>query len=339
MAIALKNEKVLSERQIASIYKSIGLVFSEEINEEISINLIEFKRQIRLILNQMKFEKKELNQYKGHRIVNLNPRRQALAMRGYLLIFKFREYLLNEEINYRYYYQDNEGNVKATTFTEKDIAKYVKFGDEGIKIDPSKARYAEVAQDYQKNMDKFFKKYTVPDKNSYMQIAGKGYGRVVRSNIMRTYEHLNPGLRTKEGRYQMFNRGHIYEAIDTSLSLAISKNQTPQDKIIESYVFGKYLALDNIRASQGGDNPITNTSIKSNQADLYDFATIKTQLENILIILENGPKSVEQIQSIIEKLYLHKSKFIDEEDFQKTARMATEKILKDFEQQIKILTK
>jgi hypothetical protein len=44
--------------------------------------------------------------------------------------------------------------------------------------------------------------------------------------------------------------------------------------MMDNYVFGKYLALDNIRASQGGDNPLTNTSIKSNQANLYSFKTI-----------------------------------------------------------------
>jgi hypothetical protein len=33
--------------------------------------------------------------------------------------------------------------------------------------------------------------------------------------------------------------------------------------------------LDSIRGSKGGDNAITNTSIKSGNADLYDFYTIK----------------------------------------------------------------
>jgi hypothetical protein len=44
---------------------------------------------------------------------------------------------------------------------------------------------------------------------------------------------------------------------------------------MRNYVFGRYLALDNIKASKRGDNIITNTSIKSGGADLYDFYTIK----------------------------------------------------------------
>jgi hypothetical protein len=46
------------------------------------------------------------------------------------------------------------------------------------------------------------------------------------------------------------------------------------DSYIDNYMFGKYLKRDNILASKGGDNFLTNTSIKSNQANLYNFKTI-----------------------------------------------------------------
>ena len=50
---------------------------------------------------------------------------------AYLLIFKIREYLLNESINYRYYY-NTENTAKVIQFEENDILKYIKFGSSGF---------------------------------------------------------------------------------------------------------------------------------------------------------------------------------------------------------------
>ena len=52
---------------------------------------------------------------------------------AYLLIFKIREYLLNESINYRYYY-NTENTAKVIQFEENDILKYMKFGSSGLKM-------------------------------------------------------------------------------------------------------------------------------------------------------------------------------------------------------------
>jgi hypothetical protein len=46
------------------------------------------------------------------------------------------------------------------------------------------------------------------------------------------------------------------------------------DNYIDEYMFGKYLRRDSVIASKGGDNFLTNTSVKSNQANLYNFDSI-----------------------------------------------------------------
>ena len=334
----MATEQVLTQRQISTLYRMVAQAFSEDLDEQLSIDINSLRSQLIMILKHMQLEEvmhtSNPQKHKGWKIVNLSPRKRALAMRGYILIFKFREYLLNESINYRYYFEDSTGQTRATEFTEANIAKYVKFSNIGIQINPSAAKYATAAQDYNDFMNYYFQLYTVPDKNIYMQTVSGGYGRVVRSAIMNQYFHRNPGLKTKQGRYQAFNRGHIYEAIDTALSESLSKDEAIMDNIIESYVFGKYLALDNVRASQGGDNPITNTSIKSGGADLYDFFTIKTQLEQILRLLDLGTIPKEEMIQIIQSNFLHKSKFATEQDFQNAAEKALNKLLNDLQQQL-----
>lgn len=331
----MATEKVLTPRQISALYRMVAQAFAEELDGSLRIDILNLQGQLKKIISEMNLEEvmhsSNPQKHKGWKIANLSPRKRALAARGYILIFKFREYLLNESIDYRYYYEDNQGVTRATTFNESNIAKYMKFGESGIQINPSEAKYADAAKDFSDFVNYYFQQYTNPDVNSYMRLTSNGYGRVVRSNIMKQYYHSNPGLKTKNNRYQMFNKGHIYEAIDTSISYALQKDESLEDKAIEGYVFGKYLALDNIKASQGGDNPITNTSVKSGGADLYDFYTIKQQLETISMLLNAGPQDKDTMINKIESMFLHKSKFIDENAFHKTASIAVEKLLKDLQ--------
>ena len=153
-------------------------------------------------------------------------------------------------------------------------------------------------------------------------------GRIVTSAIMDKYIKANPGLLSKKtGNYQMFNRGHIYEAIDDAAATIIKNDEDVSDELMEKYVFGKYLALDTIIASRGGDNPITNTSIKSESADLYDYNTIKKQLEQIKYILDNGLISQEETSERIKDLFLEKTKFANEDDYERAAQKAFDKLL------------
>ena len=333
----MAEDNILTQRQINGIYKMVGQAFSEDLAGNLQLDIEQMRKQVAVILKNMhltEVKHSSNNKHKGWKIINLSPRVRSLSMRGYLLIFKFREYLLEEKIDYRYYYEDNEGNSKVTEFTEDNIAQYIKFSNIGIQINPAMAKYATAAEDYNKYVNYYFRMYTNPEINNYTRKISS-WGRIVRSNIMAQYYHSNPGLKTKEGRYQVFNKGHIYEAIDTSLSRGIQEEKIT-DQAIENYVYGKYLALDNIRASQGGDNPITNTSIKSGGADLYDFYTIKTQLEQILKILNFGTISQEQMIEIITKNFMHKSKYNNINEFEQTAQKAANKLMKDIEKQLKL---
>ena len=53
--------------------------------------------------------------------MNTAPNRILLA-NAYELIFNFRRFLLNEIIDYRYYYHDSEGNVKALSINEPSMS-------------------------------------------------------------------------------------------------------------------------------------------------------------------------------------------------------------------------
>lgn len=333
--------KILTKQQINYIYKQVSKAFAEGTDKKLTINIKEFQKQINSIYSHLKLEETfhTSGKHKGYKLINLSPRKQALAMKGYILIFKFRQFLLDEEINYRYYYQSKDG-IYVNEFTEDDIANFVKFNETGIQINPSAAKISpgEISSIYQSYIGQYFKTYTSGEENDYMKRAKESPFRVVRSRIMSKYEFMNSGLRKKDGRYQVFSEGHIYEALDTSLSLAcINEEVSDEDKLkiaMEVYTFGRFLAYDHIKASQGGDNAFTNTSIKSNVADLYDYYTIVKQLGQIKEILNNGLENKEMIANFIEKEYLHKDK-VGEEKLHQIVGTAVDKFMKEMEESLK----
>lgn len=329
------QQKILSTNQINTIYKKIGEIFAEQLDATIKIQFDSLEKQLNQILKSMQLDEifHSSGKHKGWVLRNATPRRQALAARGYLIIMKFREYLTNERIDYRYYYEDSSGVSKASTFSEENILQYIKFGPMGLQINPTQAKLANVAEEYNTLMEQYFSTFTTLD---YMQPASQAAGYVVRSKIMEQYEGMNPGLRNKKNQYQFFNKGHIYEAIDTSISAAILEDSNEElDKLVENFLFGRYLAYDNIKASQGADNPITNTSIKSGSADLYDYSTIKTQLETLQLILFAGTLSKEEMAIRIQDLFLHKSQFNTATEMEATAESYVDKIIKDLQNSIK----
>ncbi len=331
-------DNILSSQQISSLYRQVAKAFTEDGEEQLSIDLKNFKKQVDTILKQVKVV--QITTERGNKhwtLYNATPKRQALAARGYVLIFKFREWLLNEQLNYRYYYEDNQGNIRATEMTEANILNFIKFGREGLQIDPTAAKGGNSASAlYDSLVNQYYQSYMsfgTEGKNAYMQRGAK-YGFLVRSHIMNLYEEMNPGLRAKDGRYQLFNKGHILEALDTAISDIVIHDFEISDSTMETYVFGKHLQLDHIKASQGADNNFTKTSIKSGAADLYDFPTIRAQLEVIQHIL-NGEFDRSQAEEAIMKLFMHQSKYSSGEEFQKTADAAIDKLLLEMQKQFK----
>jgi len=320
-------ENILTESQKRGITKMIAKAFQEDLNGQLKMDLSFFKKQVNNIIRQMNLTEVS----KKWVFLNHTPRKNSLALKGYILIFKFRQFLLEEEIDYRYYYFDpKEGYSKAVSFKEEDIINYVKFGKNAIQINPTTLKKAEINREYTAFVSHFFTLYTVPDVNDYMRlVSGNGYsGRMARSNIVKKYATANPGLLKKDGsRYQIFTRGHIYEAIDDAASEIMIKEEDGSDELVTKYVFGKYLAYDNIKATQGGDNPLTNTSIKSESADLYDYSTIKKQLIEIQEILNTGLVNPEEAGQRIENLFLNKTKYETEEAYEISAQKALDNLL------------
>lgn len=222
--------------------------------------------------------------------------------------------------------------------TEENIMNFIKFGREGLQINPTTAKLgSSAAEVYNLLINEYYQSYIkvgADGKGDYMQ-KGTNYGFLVRSRIMQLYENENGGLRAKNGRYQIFNKGHIIEALDTAISEIIANDFQISDSLMEKYVFGKYLQLDSIKASQGADNNITKTSIKSGSADLYDFFTIRNQLEIIQQIL-NGGFDKEQSEKQIMKLFMHSSKYKNGQEFQETADKAINKLFEEMDKSLKI---
>lgn len=257
--------------------------------------------------------------YKGSRISRMGRQKRAYLAEAYLLIFKVREFLLNEEIDYRYYYNTEE-SAGVVSFSEKDILKYMKFGQFGIQILDSALKKQQSNTEYQALLDLH---YTNLMNGLQKSVTGGFY--LVHSAIMNKYEAMNPGLRKKNNQYQIFTRGHIFEAMDIAFSEAM-QNQTVQDYgAIEQAVFGRYLAYDSVAATKGGDNALTMTQIKANAADILDYTTIIKDLQEIKKLLElTDPKAMKQQ---IEKLFMDQDKYQTLEAFNDAANAAVDRLL------------
>ena len=334
--MASKNN-ILTDSQINSIQKEMEEIFIKENKQIIEIDLKRFQKRAQTILKYLKLQpvyhtsEKNKNKIKGYALQKQNIRNQRYAMEGYLLIMELRAYLFGSNpINYRYYYSDSEGKSHVKEFTEGELLHYVKFNALSIQINDALLKKDEaITKDswdfYVQNYSNLFTQL------NYIQQAKGGYGYVVRSGIMGKYGS-NYGLWQKNRRqYQLFNLGHIYEALDKALSAAEQEGiELSNQSVIENYLFGKYLALDNIKASQGPDNPLTNTSIKSGRADLYDYSTIVSQLEDIVNILYDGYNSV-GAQARIMKIFLTDLNFEKTTGtaMQDTAEIILDKLLKN----------
>lgn len=322
----MKNN-VLSPRQIARIEKRVAEAFSEDISGQITINLDSLRKQINQILSAMELEEtfhSKDNKHKGWKLATVTPRRQSLAFKGYLIIMKFRQWLTGKEINYRYYYEDSNGISHVTEFSEKVLGNYIKFSEAGIILDTKALKGLNVKAEWDSCINQYFNLIT---SNKYMLYeSGKGFA--VTNNVLKQYS-VNEKLKTVKGQLQYFNKGHIYEAIDNSMSHIIFKEeQSLTEKAVINYVFGKYLAYDNIKGSRSADNIITSTSIKSGGADLYDYITIYRQLKDIKLILTNGALTKEDMQKKISDNFLHKKNFDNcIKDFDKCAKDSVKKII------------
>lgn len=325
----MPTANVLSKRQINYVNQKVAEVFAEDVKGQITFDVNNFIAQAKQVIKSMKLEEtfhSKDNRHKGWKLASLTARNQALALKGYLLIFKFREYLLNESIDYRYYYTDNNGQSRMVEFTDQTLGNYIKFSPAGIQLNSAKLTNNEALSIWEYYVNRYFKLLTIPNPNIYFE-KKDSHGQYPVTERVAKYYPL-------QSHYPAYNKGHIYEAIDTALSYILDKDNGAlnNQEAVLNYIFGRYLARDSIKGSRGPDNSITSTSIKSNGADLYDFYTIKNQLEQIVQILESNPTyGTQEISNFIYKNFLHSSKFNHEDVMQKTAQEAVEKLIAEIE--------
>ena len=154
-------DNILSSQQISALYKQVAQAFVEEGVKQLSLDLNSFKKQIDLILKEVKLHQIMTSHGSKYWVLaNATPKRQALAARGYVLIFRFREWLLNERLNYRYYYKDNQGNIHSTEMTEENILNFIKFSQAGLQINPTLAKTANSAPElYNSTINQYYQLY------------------------------------------------------------------------------------------------------------------------------------------------------------------------------------
>lgn len=295
---------------IENIEKNIIKFFTEKSKQIVINDINALKKEVDLIIQK-------INLTKDNTISRNTKWKENLMAEGYLIVFKLRHFLLEEEIDYRYYYTTDEGKAKVFNFNEKDILNYMHFDANRIGVGAANIKKTLEDQSYQNLLDKHYdnliagiqpakklkNEKTDDDKTSY---------KVVHSYIMRKYESSNPGLRKKDDNryYQLFNMGHIYEAMDVAFSEAILNKREDDFDYIENLMYGKYLNYDNIAGTKGGDNALTMTQVKSNAAGFLKYFTILEALKEISKMLDPKISSTE-LEQRIRDLYISTTKYED----------------------------
>lgn len=314
--------KILDQKDINVVKERIGTIFGEDTAEYLNLNLNLLKAELLTIVNKIKliqvYHSNSLK-VKGQRVSRMGKQKRMLLAEAYLLIFKVRQFLLNESINYRYYF-NTQDSAKVIQFDEDNILKYMKFGTFAIQILDSALKKEDTNSEYQSLIDQHY----INLMNGVQPANTAGF-YVVHSYIMDKYNTENPGLRKKNNQYQIFTRGHLFEAMDIAFSESIENNTIQNFSAVEAAMYGKYLSYDSVAGTKGGDNAITMTQIKANAADIMDYSTILNDLNKILVLLEMRDK--QSIIAQIKELYLSRDKFESDLAFENAAEKAAEKLL------------
>ena len=325
MAAVSNNKNYLSQADIKLIQNKIIDIFGEETNKELSLNISALVDEINYIAQKVQIKEFQSGSSKKYRLKRSSIEKRRLMAEAYLIIFKVREYLLNEVINYRYYYNTPD-TAKVIEFKEDNILNFIKFGKEGLKIAENILKRQEENQQYQNLIDRHYMNLMAG-----IQKASDSNFQLVHSNIMSKYENMNPGLRKQTGkgtgRYQVFTMGHVFEAMDIAFSEAIENNQIDNYDAIEKYMYGKYLNYDSVPGTQGGDNPISMTQIKANAADLLDYNTLLKDLEVLKNIFNLNNIDKNKIRENIKNLYINNDKYQDINDLNNAINNALNKVI------------
>lgn len=283
-----ENEKILDQDTIDNIYRTMLGIFSEEGGKTVIKDIKEFKQQLQKIINEMDIQLVQSMAYYGnqwhsqmrYKMQKEVQHKNILAAEGYLLIFKFREYLLgNPAMEYRYYFMNKNDQIEQRVFDESNILNFMKFDDNKIILNANKIidlGNKKQNIEFMSFFNQYYKHFV--DNEKFMKNMGYQNLRRVRKSIYTKYSYNKGLLHKSSNRYQLFNSGHLFEAMDITLTQALMDDVISDQDSVESLFFGKFLKRDNVLASKGGDNYLINASIKSNNASLYSYNTIFHQL-------------------------------------------------------------
>lgn len=325
---------ILSTENIDYINNTIANIFREEGEKNISLNVIALNKEINKIIKNVQLEQVKVGKANKYRIIDPQPMKNALMAEAYLLIFKLREFLTSESIDYRYYFESVKGRAQVVTFTDNELLKYIRNGQYGLNILVSAVKKATKANNYQQLLDLHYQKLM----EGLKPIETKnGIRYCVHKKIHDQYVEKNPKLLrypgTDDHTYMFFNKGHIFEAIDKAFTEAMIKEKVDSYRIIQNAMYGKYLKRDTGKGIKSGDNEMTMTQIKSNSADFMQYSTLLSTLKELQQIFKVPPelekrKLKEQLVKV----------FVDEKRYktQKAYNEMVKKIFNNFVQSMGI---
>lgn len=288
-------EQYLSIQEKQEILDMVTNIYGEETVKNLNFNVL--KNELQSLLGSMQISEKMITKSSGTTISEIRyymnkeiEKRNLLAAKGYMFIFKLREYLFNEVLQYRYYFFDNEGNLQLREFSEEKLLDLIDFSQSRILLNSSRVikEKENASKILFKNKMSQYLSICIREDNMKL-INAKNNLRQVRKTIMQKYGKQNPGLRKKSNKrqYQNFNMGHIVESLDITMSSLMLDNLIENSQEMKDRMFGQFLKRDNVIASKGGDNFYDNTSIKSGTASIYSYDTIVHQLKQIELMLND----------------------------------------------------
>lgn len=238
------------------------------------------------------------------------PQAAKAAAKGYYYIQSFRNWLLKQTLDYRYYLTDKDGDVtKATvyTFNEDTLLRRMNYQGGRLTLSTKIIHQAEHDITYQKLFDAHVQ-------NLLNGLTDKWDGgkhakyRVHKNILMHYYRKDYPYLgiideKTNRIKYRSFNKGNIYEAIDSAVTEYVQK---PNLNIADLF-YSKYLRHDNVIGFKGGDNSISNTSIKANTADIMKGVTVRKTLQQLIQVLQVPPLNSKQAKQAFTDIFMDTS--------------------------------
>ena len=308
MATNLYSSRTSNDAQIRRITEDISEIFIKDSKDLISLDFNNFIQKIEQISLKLEMVVKSYTPSSGKiesikTLKRASIKKRQLMLEGYLLIQNFRALLTGSLVDYRYYTEDKNGHVQMVSLTEEELLKYLKistshgietgFALSGQLNTLSKNIEHSVQEElFLEHFDNLYNSIMTED-----MTPGWTYGYRVHGFIIDKYGNREQKTPTnlfnqKSGRFQQFNKGHIFEGLDISMFEAgadMSNDKLYYNyNLIKQYFYTKNLAYDSVKGFKGGDNTFTNTQIKSTGADLVDFKTIISQIEELKNALFNS---------------------------------------------------